>query len=416
MNNKIIINTGVCACIILPLLVGCSSRILNVNEQITIEYGKEISTNAENYLLFDENIDQEEKNQIINNTKVEIIDDKKVKDQDYQEIGEYTVKLTYEDEEEEVKVKVSDTTKPIFKDFKDTFEYIKDCKPKVGDLTKQFKTEDLSAVTVSIDDSAVDYTKEGSYKAIVTDKDSSENEEVKEITINIVKPSIKLSKTSISMYVKASQVMDVIIKGKETQATFKSSNTSVATVSSSGKVTAKKVGTATITATANGVSATCKVTVKKAPNGSTTTTKTVTNKTTGKKETVTVIENKTSSSTGSNNSSSKTKTASISTSAFNEINKKRVAMGRSQLQLASEWSSIAKKRAVEITTDFSHNGLTKYFPAYTVGECCTHGYTSASAAVNSWMNSSSHKAILMDPENTKLIVAKCGDYWVALVQ
>lgn len=43
--------------------------------------------------------------------------------------------------------------------------------------------------------------------------------------------------------------------------TWKSNNTNVATVDSSGKVTAKAVGTATITATAGGKSVTCKITV-----------------------------------------------------------------------------------------------------------------------------------------------------------
>jgi uncharacterized protein YjdB len=48
--------------------------------------------------------------------------------------------------------------------------------------------------------------------------------------------------------------------------TFSSSKTSVATVSATGLVTAKKVGTATITAKMyNGVATTIKITVKKAP-------------------------------------------------------------------------------------------------------------------------------------------------------
>ena len=51
-----------------------------------------------------------------------------------------------------------------------------------------------------------------------------------------------------------------------TYCSFSSSDTSVATVNASGKVVAKKVGTATITVkTSNGLTATCKMTVKQAP-------------------------------------------------------------------------------------------------------------------------------------------------------
>lgn len=48
--------------------------------------------------------------------------------------------------------------------------------------------------------------------------------------------------------------------------TWKSSNTAVATVDSNGKVTAKSIGTATISATAGDITANCAVTVKKPDN------------------------------------------------------------------------------------------------------------------------------------------------------
>ena len=87
------------------------------------------------------------------------------------------------------------------------------------------------------------------------------------------------------------------------------------------RVTAKKKGTATITATANGVEAKCKVTVKALPSGSSTTTQTVTNPTTGKKEEVVVVK------------PSKPKTASATTSqtTFNLLNKERAKKGVSDV-------------------------------------------------------------------------------------
>ncbi|MFQ7678917.1 CAP domain-containing protein [Coprobacillus cateniformis] len=129
-----------------------------------------------------------------------------------------------------------------------------------------------------------------------------------------------------------------------------------------------------------------------------------------------------SSNTSKPNSNNTTGTTTQSTSkismeAFNLINQERLKLGRSQLQYASEWENIVKKRAVEITSNFSHNGLNNYFSAHSVGECLSHGHGGASNTVlKGWMKSSNHKAILMDPENTKLIVAVNGDYWVALVQ
>ena len=53
------------------------------------------------------------------------------------------------------------------------------------------------------------------------------------------------------------------VKGKSSKVTWKSSNSSIASVSKTGIVTGKKEGTVTITAKANGVSATCKVAVRK---------------------------------------------------------------------------------------------------------------------------------------------------------
>ena len=414
----IISGIAVITVVVIAMIILSQPKLVVKAETMDIEYGNEISTKAEDYLDI-EKVDKD----IIAKTNVTVdISNHDKSDNEYISIGEYLVKLTYEDETVEVKVNVKDTTKPTFDKFEKEIEITKDCKPAGEELNKlleKFSAKDLQKVTISLDDSKVDYSKEGAYKATVKAIDASKNESTQETTIKIVKPTIKLDKKSESVYAKESFVLKTTITGKEDKATFKSSNSSIASVDANGKVSAKKKGTATITATANGVNAECKVTVKSVPSGSNTEKKTVTNPNTGKKEEVVVVKPSTpsgSSGSGSSNSNS-TLTASISMEAFNEINRKRANLGRSQLELASEWTEIAKKRAKEITVNFSHDGLDKYFSPHTVGECCSFGHGGAIATVkNGWMQSQNHKAILMDPENTKLIVANYGDYWVALVK
>ena len=385
------------ALLTLPMLAGCSSQTLKTVDKLDVEYGTPISTEVAQYLS--EDIDKEDKAKILAEAKVEILEDKKVEGKDYQQIGEYTVKVTYDDEVSEVKVTVSDTVKPVFKDLKKEVSYVKDCKPSIEDFSKQFKAEDLDKVTITVDDSQVDYTKEGSYKATVTATDESGNAETKEVTVNIKKPEIKLDKTSKSVYVKESFVLKSTVKGKDTKAAFKSSNSAVATVSETGKVTAKKKGTATITATANGVEAKCKVTVKALPSGSSTTTQTVTNPTTGKKEEVVVVK------------PSKPKTASATTSreAFNLINKERQKAGLPALKWSNSLASKAKirvKQNVELVSQgkrISHiykGEMPEKIGIYSEILADTSS-SSPSYVVNGWMNSSAHKKNILDTRHIK---------------
>lgn len=80
------------------------------------------------------------------------------------------------------------------------------------------------------------------------------------------KSTIKLNKSSVTLTPAKKITLTSTVSPNGTKVTWKSSKTSVATVSSTGVVTAKKAGTAVITATtSDGVKATCKVTVKNAP-------------------------------------------------------------------------------------------------------------------------------------------------------
>lgn len=78
-----------------------------------------------------------------------------------------------------------------------------------------------------------------------------------------VKTSISLSYYSKTLEVADSVTITATVTPKRKKVHWSSSNTSVATIKQNGYVKARKVGTATITATADGKSATCTIYVKK---------------------------------------------------------------------------------------------------------------------------------------------------------
>ena len=83
------------------------------------------------------------------------------------------------------------------------------------------------------------------------------------VTVKKTEPaSIKLNKTSLTLYVGKTTTLKTTISGDSTTVTWKSDNSSIASVSSNGKIYGKRAGTCTITAKANGKIARCKVTVK----------------------------------------------------------------------------------------------------------------------------------------------------------
>lgn len=79
---------------------------------------------------------------------------------------------------------------------------------------------------------------------------------------SLLRSSVKLDNTKLVMYPTQTKKLIPYSAGNKVSGKWKSSNKSVVSVSSKGKLTAKKAGTATITVTVEGTSATCKVTVK----------------------------------------------------------------------------------------------------------------------------------------------------------
>jgi uncharacterized protein YjdB len=119
-----------------------------------------------------------------------------------------------------------------------------------------FKSNKTSVATVD-DDGLITANKPGEAIITVTADKTSVTCKVK-----VKSPTVKLSKSSVSLYRKGTVKLGVSRSSKSTP-TWKSNKTSVATVDSDGTVTAIKNGTAIITVTVDGVSKTCEVTVKK---------------------------------------------------------------------------------------------------------------------------------------------------------
>ena len=73
--------------------------------------------------------------------------------------------------------------------------------------------------------------------------------------------SLKLNKTSTNIVCGKNETLKATLKGSTSKITWKSSDKSIATVDSNGKITAKMAGSVTITATVAGKTAKCNVTV-----------------------------------------------------------------------------------------------------------------------------------------------------------
>lgn len=108
----------------------------------------------------------------------------------------------------------------------------------------------------------------GPGECVITAKTSSGKTAKCTVSVTLPATKVSLSASSVSLKPTKTSTLTVTLKPSNSndKLTWKSSNKSVATVSSSGKITAIKPGSATITVTTgSGKTASCKVTVVKAP-------------------------------------------------------------------------------------------------------------------------------------------------------
>lgn len=375
-------------------LFGCTSRqIMLLHEEVTIEYGGTLK-NKKEYLDI-QNINKK----IIDDIEMSSIpnEDKK----DYPAVGQYVISFTYKNEHKNMKVNIIDTTKPQFaKDMKTNFStYLG--KPLDKSL---FKANDVSKVNIDIDEAHVNYNQVGQYEAVVRAIDQSGNVETKKIHIQVCQPTIKLSQSSFSLYVHQTQKLQAIIQGQNNQVQYKSSNHNVASVSQDGKVTAKSQGTAFITASANGVETTCKVSVQEK----------------AKKQAI-LKKKKTTNSIFQDYTKNQTLTT-LTKDVLTYINQQRKSRGIKPLQWDNRLNTYAQTRAKEISTLFEHfrpNGHSTLqdvpISCQSAGEIIAGGYQTAVSVVDEgWMNSPSHKSNILDKDFTRCSCGRYGNYWVVI--
>lgn len=183
-----------CIIIVLLILTGAVLLFLNLNsnsglklkqENISIEYGEIFEPSFDNLIDTDgmskDNIKEMKNNVKINHdieNETKTNDDGSTVELEYGKVGNYKIKISYDDETTTIPVQIADTTAPTIA-LKDNKEYIQ---MNIGtdlntfDFNSVLEIKDLSEIKkTDIDFSAVDVTKVGNYPIAVTSQDIYDN-------------------------------------------------------------------------------------------------------------------------------------------------------------------------------------------------------------------------------------------------
>jgi len=111
---------------------------------------------------------------------------------------------------------------------------------------------------------------------------------------------------------------------------------------------------------------------------------------------------------------------------LNLVNEARSDAGLNTLVLNNALNDAAYKHSLDMNTNdfFSHtgsNGSTfgeratdAEYAGFAVGENIAHGQTTAQSAFNSWMNSSGHKANILNKNATEMGLGVSNTYWTQI--
>lgn len=270
-------------CVIIALIViigiGTASFLLIssqsfdlINDTITIEYGTAYTPSLADFVNIDENVTEQ-------NTSLEYnIENEKGKK--YASIGEYDVKITHtltyqfkgqklfdRNINKSAKVIIIDTTPPKFNENCPTELSVMTILDDIDkpDLSQRFTADDLSGIcSISIKDDAVDYKTANKYTVEVVATDNSNNVATMKCTINVIAPELTLKQKEITLELGESSKIELEYKGTD-KPTFKSSDTSVATVDDEGNITSVYAGKCYIKIFCNGLKEICNIVVNPKP-------------------------------------------------------------------------------------------------------------------------------------------------------
>lgn len=127
-------------------------------------------------------------------------------------------------------------------------------------MKNTFAVTDLSTVTLTID--AIDYATVGEYTVNLYATDESGNVADKEIKVIVNEPTLTIEQANVSIAVGETAQLNATVQGASQTITWTSSDESVVTVDANGVVTGIKKGTATITASANGIKDTTEIRIQ----------------------------------------------------------------------------------------------------------------------------------------------------------
>ena len=249
--------------IVLPILgifvIVCIIGIILWNRQdfhlikdiLTLEYGETLPNQFDYFI--ETNGDIEYSSQDIDDFE-EILD-----------VGDYTIDFQLGNKKETLYISVEDTTSPQLQ----LWEEVTALQNHTIDYEECLSIQDLSEYETTIIDDDVNDNTPGKYIAKAIVKDQYQNESTIDIPVTIEEVTLKASKTTMTLKPNETQTLKLTTNSHHA-ITYSSSNPDVVTVDEAGHISALKAGSATISATVDGHTQTCYITVPSTQKKSTT--------------------------------------------------------------------------------------------------------------------------------------------------